>query len=88
MVGNRSHPMSQVIYACLEEMMKRIEKLGYTEERSISSISEPKKVSCDLWDSQSASISTSEGDEELESLSRLSYNDEVLVESRKERDNS
>ena len=85
-MDNRSHPMSQVIYACLEEMMKRIEKLGYIEERSISSISEPKKVSCDLWDSQSASISTSEGDEEqLESLSRLSYNDEVLVESRKER---
>ena len=34
--------MSQLIYACLEEMMKRIEKLGYIEERPISSISEPK----------------------------------------------
>nr|XP_023919649.1 pentatricopeptide repeat-containing protein At3g13880-like [Quercus suber] len=41
-VGDRSHPMSQVIYARLEEMMKRIEKLGYIEERPISSISEPK----------------------------------------------
>ena len=36
-VGDRSHPMSQVIYARLEEMMKRIEKLGYIEERPISS---------------------------------------------------
>ncbi|KAM4068769.1 hypothetical protein ACB094_12G037400 [Castanea mollissima] len=33
---------SQVIYARLEEMMKTIEKLGYIEERPISSISEPK----------------------------------------------
>ena len=41
-VGDRSHPMSQVIYACLEEMMKRMEKLGYIEERPVSSISEPK----------------------------------------------
>ncbi|XP_050260862.1 pentatricopeptide repeat-containing protein At3g13880-like isoform X2 [Quercus robur] len=41
-VGDRSHPMSQVIYARLEEMMKRMEKLGYIEERPISSISEPK----------------------------------------------
>ncbi|KAL4594835.1 hypothetical protein ACB092_12G047600 [Castanea dentata] len=41
-VGDQSHPMSQVIYARLEEMMKRIEKLGYIEERPISSISEPK----------------------------------------------
>ncbi|KAK9994742.1 hypothetical protein SO802_024445 [Lithocarpus litseifolius] len=41
-VGDRSHPMSQVIYACLEEMMKTIEKLVYIEEMPISSISEPK----------------------------------------------
>ena len=34
--------MSQLIYACLEEMMKRIEKLGYIEEMPVSSISEPK----------------------------------------------
>ena len=44
LVGDRSHPMSQVIYACLEEMMKRIEKLGYIEERPISSISEPNSM--------------------------------------------
>ena len=41
-VGDRSHPISQVIYARLEEMMKRMGKLGYVEERPISSISEPK----------------------------------------------
>ncbi|KAM3742953.1 hypothetical protein ACB098_07G107400 [Castanea mollissima] len=41
-VGDCSHPMSQVIYARLEQMMKRMEKLGYIEGRPISSISEPK----------------------------------------------
>ncbi|KAM3681993.1 hypothetical protein ACJW31_12G038900 [Castanea mollissima] len=41
-VGDQSHPMSQVIYARLEEMMKTIEKLGYIEERPISSINRSK----------------------------------------------
>ena len=45
-VGDRSHPMSKVIYARLEEILERIVKIGYIEERPISSISEPKlKVS-------------------------------------------
>jgi hypothetical protein len=46
LAGDRSHRMSQAIYAKLEEMLGRLEKIDRIEEKPISSISEPKlKVS-------------------------------------------
>lgn len=36
-VGDRSHPMSQLIYARLKVMLERIKKIGYFDQKSVSS---------------------------------------------------
>lgn len=38
-VGDRSHPMSQKIYKKLEEMLEKIRKIGYVDERFVSCMS-------------------------------------------------
>ncbi|KAL6311198.1 hypothetical protein AAG906_021357 [Vitis piasezkii] len=40
--GDRSHPNSQVIYVRLEEMLEKIKKLDYIDEKPVSDVSEPK----------------------------------------------
>ncbi|GKV35211.1 hypothetical protein SLEP1_g43513 [Rubroshorea leprosula] len=36
MVGDRFHPMSEMIYAKLEELLEKIKKIGYVNERLVS----------------------------------------------------
>ena len=41
-VGDKSHPNSQAIYVKLEEMLEKIKKLDYVDEKLVSDGSEPK----------------------------------------------